>query len=334
MRTTVRSAIAAVIAVLVVAAVAGADTVGPIDFESYLPGPVHGQGSPPWTGAPCAAIDSGVVLNATNSDAPDSFETKSFRMSNAVVSGCFSDAFTPQASDEAGETTAQTSSQSGGTRQPYYETQFTFASFTGALQPGLNVQVSPDRGDGSRMSFVRMAHTASALELEFFDVQGLATGETQPCTGCANFVATPIGTFDPEVPHTVRITMQFVDGPGNDVVKVFVDGSLVHTGRSWEDYYTLDGESNQPPNNTFTSRTVDSLLIRASGSATPDTAGKGFLFDDVSVTTGPVPVDEGPGAGAGEGGAGAGEGGAGAGVGGAGTASPAAPVAGVPNFTG
>jgi hypothetical protein len=321
MRTTLRSAIAGVIAVLVVAAVAGADTVGPIDFEDYLPGPVIGQDSPPWTGAPCAAIDSAVVANALNPDAPSSFATKSFRMSNAVVAGCFNDAFTPQTSDEAGESTAQSSPQSGGTRQPFYESEFTFASFTGALQPGLNVQVSPDRGDGARMSFVRMQHTATDLALEFFDVQGVDPPNTPtPCLGCANFVATPIGTFDPTVPHTVRVTMQFVDGPGNDVVKVFVDGTLVHTGGSWEDYYTLDNESNQPPNNTFTSRTVDSLLIRASGSATASTAGKGFLFDDMSVTTGPVPVDEAPGAGSGDGGAG--------------TASPAAPVAGVPTFTG
>jgi hypothetical protein len=320
MRTTLRGALAGVVAVLSVAAVAKADIVGPIDFEDYLPGPVIGQDSPPWTGAPCAAIDSAVVANALNPDAPSSFATKSFRMSNAVVAGCFNDAFTPQTSDEAGESTAQSSPLSGGTRQPFYESEFTFASFTGALQPGLNVQVSPDRGDGARMSFVRMRHTAADLELEFFDVQGSATGETQPCTGCANFVATPIGTFDPTVPHTVRITMQFVDGPGNDIVQVFVDGNLVHTGGSWEDYYTLDSESNQPPNDTFTSRTVDSLLIRASGSATASTAGKGFLFDDVSVTTGPVPVDQAPGGGAGEAGAG--------------TTSPAAPVAAVPTFTG
>ncbi|HMF04422.1 MAG TPA: hypothetical protein VKH17_06375, partial [Acidimicrobiia bacterium] len=271
-----------------------------------------------WTGGACGPpIDEAVVLNATNSNAPSSFEKESLRMSNAVVSGCFNDAFTPQTTNEAGETTAQTSPQSGGTRQPYYAAEFTFASFTGALQPGLNVQVSPDRGDGSRMSFVRMRHTATDLELEFVDVQGVESPNTPPCLGCANFVTTPLGTFDPAVPHTVRLTMQFVDGPGNDIVKVFVDGNLVHTGGSWEDYYTLDTESS--PNPPRVSRTVDSLLIRASGNPALDTAGKGFLFDNVSVTTGSVPADEAS---------------AGAGEGGAGTSSAAAPVAAVPTFTG
>jgi len=304
MRISLPATVAGAIAILIVAAGAGADTAGPIDFESYLPGPVIGQDSPPWTGGACGPpIDHAVVLNAANPNAPSSFQTKSFRISNQVVSGCFNDAFTPQTSNEAGETTAQTSPLSAGARQPYYETQFTFASYTGALQPGLNVQVSPDRGDGARMSFVRMRHTATNLELEFVDVQGVDPPSTPtPCLSCANFVTTQLGTFSPAVPHTVRLTMQFVDGPGNDIVKVFVDGALVHTGGSWEDYYTLDTESSPTPPRV--SRTVDSLLVRASGSPAPDTALKGFLFDAMSVKTGPVPVDEvgGPGNGGGGGG--------------------------------
>jgi hypothetical protein len=322
MRNVAKALVLGAAVVLITSGVATADMVGPIDFENYAPGPVFAQG---WTGAPCAAVDEGVVPNALNPDAPDSFGTMSFRMSNQVVAGCFNDAFTPQTTDEAGESTAQDSTQSGGTRQPYYAAEFTFASFTGALQPGLNVQVSPDRGDGSRMSFVRMKHTSTDLELEFVDVQGVEPPNTPPCQGCANFVTTSLGTFDPKVPHTVRITMQFVDGPGNDIVKVFVDGNLEHTGGSWEDYYTLDTESSPTPADQV-SRTVDSLLIRASGDPAPDTAGKGFLFDDVSVSTG-FPADQASGAGPGEGGAGSGQGGAR-------TPSPAAPVAAAPTFTG
>ena len=131
-------------------------------------------------------------------------------------------------------------------------------------------------------------------------------------------VTTSLGTFDPNVPHTVRLTMQFVDGPGNDIVKVFVDGNLVHTGGSWEDYYTLDTESSPTPADRV-SRTVDSLLIRAGGNPQLDTAGKGFLFDGVSVTTGPVPVETGPGSEAGAG---------------TGASTVAVPVTATPTFTG
>ncbi len=95
----------------------------------------------------------------------------------------------------------------------------------------------------------------------------------------------------------------------------------MHTGGSWEDYYTLDTESS--PNPPRVSRTVDSLLIRAGGNPQLDTAGEGFLFDDVSVRTGPVPVEEAPGSGS--------EPGAGTGTG----ASPVAvPVTATPTFTG
>ena len=37
--------------------------------------------------------------------------------------------------------------------------------------------------------------------------------------------------------------MDFVDGPSNDVVRVYIDGVLVHTGTSWENYYRYDPEA-------------------------------------------------------------------------------------------
>jgi hypothetical protein len=109
---------------------------------------------------------------------------------------------------------------------------------------------------------------------------------------------------------------------------VFVDGNLVHTGGSWEDYYKLDKESSPTPADQV-SRTVDSLLIRASGDPQPNTATKGFLFDDVSVTTGPVPVETSAGS-ATDAGTGAGTD---AGTG-ASASAVAVPVTATPTFTG
>ncbi len=261
---------------------ASADQVGPIDFESYALGPVWGQQG--WTGGACGPFDIEVADNSAFAGDPGSFASKSYRISNQFTSGCFADSFTPSLADEAGESTAANGGLSGGTRQPLSVAEWTFASATGGIQPGLNIQVSPDRGDGARMSFVRMRHTASDLELEFFDVQG-AVG-TPPCFQCANFVSTALGTYDPTVPHTIRLEMRLLDGPSNDVVRVFVDGGLVHTGTSWEDYYTLDTESSPLPPRF--SRTVDSLLIRASGAATPTVAGQGFLIDAISLSSGPL----------------------------------------------
>lgn len=73
--------------------------------------------------------------------------------------------------------------------------------------------------------------------------------------------------------------MNFVDGESNDVVNVYVDGALVHTGKSWEDYYRHDDE--QAPANEVP--TTDQLLFREAGLANPATAGKGIRIDDLRI---------------------------------------------------
>ncbi len=79
--------------------------------------------------------------------------------------------------------------------------------------------------------------------------------------------------------------MDLPNGPHNDFVTVFIDGALVHTGTSWEDYYRFCTESG----GDNTSRTVDSLLFRAAGTPS-DTSGKGFLFDNLTLASGPLAV--------------------------------------------
>jgi hypothetical protein len=260
-----------------------ASTVGPIDFENppYMVGSINNQDGWKATGA----LDQAVALNTLYAGDPPAFGDQSWRVSNAVTSGSFDDQpFSKPLADEAGESTAENAGQSGGTRRPCFKAGFTVASATGAAQNGLRITVSPDRGDGARMSFVSLEHTATDLNIRFFDVQGV-TG-TAPCFRCANFDETDLGNFDETVPHTVRIEMHFVEGDSNDVVKVFVDDVLEHTGGSWEDYYRLDTESNQPPNDTFKSRTVDSLLFRMSGTAQPLVLANGFLVEDVALESG------------------------------------------------
>jgi len=249
-----------------------------INFEGYALGSVHGQDG--WSssgaaGSGCAVYDHAIVSNTYGYA---SFGTKSLRISNAVTSGCFGDhTFSKSLTDEAGETTAESGGLSGGTRQSFFTAEWDFASTVpGAEQPGLSVVASPDRGDGARMSWVQMADTSSGLEVNFFDYQSGAV-ETG-CVAGTNFVLTNVASgLSRTVPHTIKITMQFVDGPANDVVQVYVDGVLSHTGTSWEDYFR---ECEENP-----SRTVDSLLFRTAGTAAPGTAGNGFVIDNLSLTS-------------------------------------------------
>ena len=52
-------------------------------------------------------------------------------------------------------------------------------------------------------------------------------------------------------PHKIKFVIDFVDGARNDVVKIYLDGTLKVTGTTWEDYYRFDpeqaGNGNQVP---------------------------------------------------------------------------------------
>lgn len=240
-------------------------------FDTFTLGSVNGQHGWSATGP----YDQAVVANTYGYP---SFGCKSLRMSDAVTSGSFGDQiFSYSVANEAGETDALNGGMSGGTRQNHFEAQFDLASALQTLQPGMHVSVSPDRGDGARMSYLRFEDQADGIHVFFDDVQGTSSP--------ANFVETDIATIS-RAPHTIKFSMDFKDGPSNDVVKIYIDGALVHTGTSWENYYRFDSESN--PTLASNSRTVDSLLFRESGTATPADAGKGFLIDNVAITSSTV----------------------------------------------
>jgi hypothetical protein len=271
---------------------AAADTVGPITFESgYTLGSVNGQDGWSSTGG----FDQAIVDNGTILGAPASFGTKSFRISNAVTSPAFGDqTFSKKTTDETGEATADAGAFASGTRRSTFSTAFDFASVTpGALQPDLAMSVSPDRGDGARMSFVRIEDSATGWNLffdDYVDVAPLGSGGNLD-DGCGtgdDFVETPIqSNVSTTAPHNLRIAMQFVAGPHNDVVKVYLDGTLIHTGTSWEDYfrYCAEQEGGTGGAHADQSRTVRSLMFRLKSPDASANAGKGFLIDGLKLTS-------------------------------------------------
>jgi hypothetical protein len=284
-----RLVISTVIGLGAFAAQTSADAISAIDFETYTTGTVNGQVG--WSslgaaGSGCAIYDHLVV---TNLAAPLSFGNQSLRISNAVTSGCFGDqTFSSSLVDAAGEVAADAGLVSGGTRQSHFEAQWDFASTVpGSEQPGLAVVASPDRGDGARMSWIQMADTPAGLAVNFYDyrdehVVGTASNLADGCGTNDDFFLINIASgLDRTAPHTIKVSMDFLEGPRNDVVRVWVDGALVHTDTSWEDYFRFCEA-------TDTSRTVDSILFRTAGAAAPATAGKGFLIDNLLLSSGPI----------------------------------------------
>ncbi|MEO7509240.1 MAG: hypothetical protein ABIZ95_18490, partial [Pyrinomonadaceae bacterium] len=264
---------------------AGNSLAQTITFEAptYTLGNINGQDGWSKTGPYDSAVSSS--LGTTG------FGAQSLRISNAVTSGSFGDmTFSKSIVNEAGETTAANNGLSGGVRQNYFTAQFNFASAVpGAQQPGLAMSMAPDRGDGARMSYLRYVDQADGIHVFFDDFQdvapfGGAIGDVNGCSGLDDFTDIDIATLSRTAPHTIKFVMFFVDGPRNDIVMIYIDGVLKHTGTSWEDYSRYC-QSSQPA-------TVDSLLIRTAGANAPATAGNGFLFDNMLLSSTPFVVDD------------------------------------------
>ena len=258
------------------------------------------------------AIDQQIVVNGGS--APASFGEQSWRISNAFTEGSFGDMpFSPSLKNEAGETMALNGNGvftfSGGDRKNHFDVQWAFASAdpTGSGTDCTNavdtlcsyLSMAPDRGDGARMSYIRLEDDTSGLRVFFDDYQdkfpygsdGTPVSAAQGCGTEDGFVETMVASgLARNEPHTVQLSMDFVDGPRNDVVNVFVDGKHVHKGTTWEDYFRWCPESNPGTGNPANdqSRTVDSMIFTVRGGDGETHAlnrGKGFLIDNLTYSS-------------------------------------------------
>jgi hypothetical protein len=279
------------IAALVGAASVHADTFS-TSFEApdYTIGSIDMQNG--WGGQnpPGIPINTSVDQGVTAADAHTG--SQSFRMSSVFTSGSFGDqTFSPSLLEEAGETGAIDGGFSSGPPLPRFTATYYFKSATGAPQDS-HVVVSPDRGDGARMSWIQVSDNTtdpgdgrSGMSVSFYDYRP-NLGDCLPTDldgegKCFEFhvLATDL---DRSQWHRIDVEMEFYDGKENDVVYVSVDGVQLIRGTSWEDYFI----NNQNPPFTNDPPPVDSLLFRVGGTAEGN-AGEGFLFDDVSYTSGP-----------------------------------------------
>jgi hypothetical protein len=247
-------------------------TVGPVTFEApdFTLGNIDGQQGWEKDGPYDVEVDDAAASTAD----PTSFGfgEQALRISNGVASGAFGDqTFAPGTKDHAGETTASTDLVANdGVRRGYFQSSWKFASAgnpAGPPQDGLLVSASPDRGDGSRMSYVGMSEsTANGLAVNFFEYDTDAAG------GDGDFVSQNVATnLDRSKAHTIELRMWFFEGVDNDVVQVCVDGTSCVTGHSWEDYFREVEERAVP--------SVDTMLFRAGGTGVPSTSGNGFFID-------------------------------------------------------
>jgi hypothetical protein len=276
--------------VLAIAALASADTLGPIDFESgYTTGNINGQNG--WTKT--GAYDVEVVnVSGFPAAAGYGFGTKALRSSDAITTGAFGDqTFSPGLANEAGETGADNGGFPTGVRQPHFEANFQIGTTQATEQSGLHMSISPDRGDGARMSYLRFEDHADGVHVFFDDVT-----DPGPVGTIATFNETDIATLSRAQSHSIGFSVNLINGPANDVVTVTIDGVLRITGTTWEDYYRFDPEQTPSGNNV---PTVDKMLFRESGVPNVGNNGQGFLVDNIGTTSSALPPAGGGGTGTG-----------------------------------
>jgi len=224
-----------------------------------------------------------------------------WRISNAVTSSTFaSQAFSSTSAAVAGETgsalwndrgtngAAPTPLQFGAsaTSSQFYS-RFDFRSATGAAQSGLAITLSASAKQSAvRMSWLQIADTGTGFALRVYE-----TGLNGAFAATFTTIASGLSYTDL---HSLETTIDFVDGVtdtgsgilSNDVLKVYLNGSLIHTGSTWESYYRLN-ELITPGEPRL--QAVDSVLFRLAGTAAPGTLGNGFLFENVVVGNVPAP---------------------------------------------
>ena len=183
---------------------------------------------------------------------------QALRVSNAVTANSFGDMLhSKPVLKPAGENEA--------TNVLVNEFKFTAPN---AYVPGLFVTVSPDDGQGGRMSRLRFDDTDTGVKVSFAD----ASFEDQYFT-----------TLTRGETHSIKFESTFVKGDDNDVVRIFIDGQQMMRGGSWENYYRANQDDGGEERNPGA---VDRLIIRTSGNVpAPASSGKGFLFDDVTSTS-------------------------------------------------
>jgi hypothetical protein len=268
-------------------------------FDTFNLGPAAGQQG--WLGSACGYSLSHIDSTTTYPNAKFSGKnkpTKVLVVQNAATDGCYNGLGSPPVANPAGDADAYTVpfptwTVCGAACRDTFSASWTITSSTGGYQPGIAMSVSPVyNNDGARMAYVGMEYVPAphtnkpSLRIFSYDVKGVCPPGTTatcgnpgppPCASCANFVEHSIAYIDPNVEHTIGLVMHFE--PRRDRVDVSIDGETEWSGGSWQDYYTMDTESD-PDGMHRHSRAVNDLLLHGNGSN-----GIGFLYRNVTVST-------------------------------------------------
>lgn len=255
-KTGAAVAAAALIAVVPAAPAHAADNHEVIDFDGYELGDPKGQHG--WSSHTSRSYDFEIV------DA----DGRALRLSNATNVGAdysqMSQLFAPRLAAAAGE-------PGTGAPNDVFEMSFTVESTTGGYQPELNISISAsgERSDGAQPQ----NRAGGLVNLTHIDGE-LAVWTTWPAEGVDLADWRNVTARVPaDTAHAIRYVVQFVEGDGNDIASLWVDGRLVSAElSSWENYHDVA--------EAFDKQTVQSPLFRINRSL-PTADGIGYGTADL-----------------------------------------------------
>jgi hypothetical protein len=227
------------------------------------------------------------VQSVTTADALSG--TQSWLRSNNYATGAFGDQSLSAplpGGVKAGEATAVGATPSF--TQMDYSVAFKAADTTGP--DGTFVSLSTTDAGGDRMNYVGISNTdAGGLTLSAFDTTSNGFGNAANFNE-TNLTAIPLSR---DTWHTIEVDTTFVNGPNNDIVKYFVDGTLVATLGSWESYYLNDPEQANPNDNQLFASDRVGFYTRSSPTqegAASDADAQGLYFDNFAESASAVPL--------------------------------------------
>ncbi len=243
------------------------------DFESFTTGvSVNGQGGWSSTGSwdeEVVDVGGNNVWRVSNASTGGSFGDMPFApRPGGIPTDTVNDPVNSSPGSFAGE------SSTGATFDRFFA-EFDFRSATGAAQTGLSITVSGDNGMGGRHGFFDLEDNGTGIDIITFDVTtgGSFVGPTTIASSLSYTDWIKIG-----------IEVLFYDGADNDVVNYYLNDTLIHTGTSWEQFYT-NHQAALHPNGV----PIQTLIYRISGTAVPAVSGGGFHIDNVTTEVSDIP---------------------------------------------
>jgi hypothetical protein len=209
----------------------------------------------------------------------------SLRFSNAKLSTTIGQLLSPSVA-AAGET-------GSGAAFNTFSAEYTIASATGAIQPGLSLEVSAGHATNRSGGDLIFRYVDGGLEIGAIWMPSDGTSDAVTSWRSAQ-IQGPLagGLWDPSVPHTVSTVIHLLDN-ATDQTEVAIDGVAAAVIPTWEYYSRLSSP---------TPKTITNLLFRTTSSApsadgtgyqtlaasSPTTLGNGFLFSGIHYASSEV----------------------------------------------